>query len=122
MRTRKNARGVTVRFLTATMLSAAMVALPAAAEQYARAIGEPAEPETRPAPRPAPAPAPTPAPAKKPPERAPTRQPTPPEPTAAADEEGGNSSYIWIGLGVAAALAVLGGGGGGGGGGSTPSH
>lgn len=98
--------------IVAVVVSAAVTghALPARADavQYARAIGEPPEP------------APRPAPIKKPPERTPT-SPAEPAPTAATEEEGGvNPSYIWIGLGVAAALAALGGGGGGGG--STPSH
>ena len=110
--------------IMAVVVSAAVTgqALSVRAEtmQYARAIGEPPEPEVQPAPRTPPVPT------KKPPPPAPTappKAPAPAEPTAATDEEGFNSSYIWIGLGVAAALAALGGGGGGGGGGgSTPSH
>ena len=119
MRTRKKI-GAAAALAAATLFNHAIVT-GAEPLHYARAIGEPPEPETRPAPRPAPPP-PAPAPTRKPPERAPT--PPPAEPVAAKEEDGFKSSYIWIGLGVAAALAALGGGGGGGnnGGGSSPSH
>lgn len=116
-----NTRKKITRSLIGTAVSAAVIAssvsVHAESIRYARAIGEPPEPETQPVPRTTPAPAP--APTTKPPQRAPAPAPTAPEPVAKADtaEEGGfKSSYIWIGLGVAAALAALGGGGGGGGG------
>ena len=124
MKTRKNiTRGLVGAAMSAAVI-ANSVSVHAESIRYARAIGEPPEPRTQPVPRTEPAPVPAPAP--KPPQRAPAPAPTGSEPVAEADtaEEGGfTSSYIWIGLGVAAALAALGGGGGGGGGGgSTPSH
>ncbi|MFP5350161.1 MAG: hypothetical protein ACLGHO_10005 [Gammaproteobacteria bacterium] len=104
--------------ITCAAFIASTLAVRAESVQYARAIGEPPQAEPSPAPRRTPAPTPPPAPAQKP------SEPVPAEPTAATDEQetGFQKSYIWIGLGVAAALAALGGGGGGGGGGSTPSH
>lgn len=77
----------------------------AAGTLYARAIGEPPEPEPRTTPQ------------------APAEPGTPPTESPAPQGEGVKGSTILLGVGIAAALAALGGGGGGGGGGgSSTSH